>query len=212
MNLKQISVGNMANYSYLIFDEETTAAVIVDPAFDPQRILTELASVQSRCAAPPKPLIILTHHHFDHINCSNEIASETGAAIAAHPETADLVADTISVNIMFRDNDELPVGNGQIKVLHTPGHAPGSICLIVDNRWIVTGDTLFVGDCGRTDLSGSDPRVMFESLQRLRKLDDSLIVMPGHNYGASPSSTLGQEKTQNPALAARTWEEFCAVP
>jgi len=103
----------------------------------------------------------------------------------------------------------IEIGSFSLRVLYTPGHSKDSICLMLDNQLIFTGDTLFVGNCGRTDLPGSDPAEMYHSLfDRLGKLDDKLIVYPGHNYGSMPTSTIGHEKKTNYLLQPRSKQEF----
>ena len=108
----------------------------------------------------------------------------------------------------MNDGDRVEVGSLKVGVLHTPGHIPDHICLLVDGK-VLTGDTLFIGECGRTDLVGGDPGAMYESLfNKLLKLDDSTEVYPGHDYGRKPSSTIGEERRSNYTLKPRTKEEF----
>ncbi len=108
----------------------------------------------------------------------------------------------------MNDGDVLKVGNLEIKVVHTPGHCPDSCCFIAEKA-IFTGDTLFVGECGRTDLPGSDVKSMHDSLlNKIRNLPDELVVYPGHDYGKTPTSTLGYEKANNYTLKHRTLPEF----
>ena len=98
----------------------------------------------------------------------------------------------------------------KIKIIHTPGHTPGAICLLVENR-LLTGDTLFVNAIGRTDLAGGDAIKLFESLQKLKKLNDNIEIYPGHDYGSTPSSTIWNEKKNNPYFKCRTKEEFLSL-
>ena len=109
--------------------------------------------------------------------------------------------------IKLKNNDEIKVGNIKIKVMHTPGHTPGAICLLVENK-LITGDTLFVNAIGRTDLAGGDAMKLFESLQKLKKLGDDVEVYPGHDYGEIPFSTIGGEKKTNPYFMCETKEQF----
>lgn len=95
-----------------------------------------------------------------------------------------------------------------LKFIHTPGHSPESMCIQVNDRALITGDTLFIGECGRTDLPGGDASTLFDSFEKLRMLEPSLIIYPGHNYGNTPSSTLGEELKTNYTLAKRTRDEF----
>jgi glyoxylase-like metal-dependent hydrolase (beta-lactamase superfamily II) len=95
-----------------------------------------------------------------------------------------------------------------VEVLLTPGHTPGSICLLVGGMSLLTGDTLFIGDCGRTDLAGGDDRQMYATMQRLKGLDDAIMVYPGHDYGSRPADTIGNQKRTNKALSAASYADF----
>ena len=193
----QIKVGQMANFTYIIADEDTGDAAIIDPSWDLDEILNILKKNGWRAL-----YIINTHTHFDHVLGNDQVATITGAKVIQH-ENSDLEKD-----IAIKDGDTIQLGNIKIKVMYTPGHSKDSMCLVLDDV-IFTGDTLFVGNCGRTDLPGSDPVEMYDSLfNRLAKLDDNLTIYPGHDYGASPTSTLGQEKKTNYVLQPRSKQEF----
>jgi glyoxylase-like metal-dependent hydrolase (beta-lactamase superfamily II) len=115
----------------------------------------------------------------------------------------------INADIAVDDGDIIRLGNVPIKVIYTPGHTPDSICLLVDNKKLLTGDTLFVGECGRTDMLGGNSRSMYESLfNKLLKLGDDVEVYPGHDYGSKPSSTIDEEKRSNYTLQPRSLAEF----
>ncbi|MBU1106425.1 MAG: MBL fold metallo-hydrolase [Candidatus Riflebacteria bacterium] len=207
MIFEQLNLGNMQNFSYLFADSLTHEGFIIDPAFDHVVIMEAVKRLKINLTR-----IILTHHHFDHINAANPIKSQTGAEIICHRETAPLLHGGASYDRLIDDNYSFTTGNSKIVCLHTPGHAPGSLCLIVSDKWLITGDTLFINDCGRADLAGSSPKALFESLQRLKALPDHLIVCPGHNYGPAPTRILGKEKQLNPTLLAKNIEEFCKLP
>jgi glyoxylase-like metal-dependent hydrolase (beta-lactamase superfamily II) len=114
-----------------------------------------------------------------------------------------------NADIKVNDGDTLHVGNIPLKIIYTPGHTPDSICLLVEGKKLLTGDTLFVGECGRTDLPGGNSRDIYHSLfNRLLKLSDDVEVYPGHDYGAKPFSTLGEERRSNYVLQPRSVEEF----
>jgi glyoxylase-like metal-dependent hydrolase (beta-lactamase superfamily II) len=116
---------------------------------------------------------------------------------------------SINADVAVDDGDIIRVGNVPVKVIHTPGHTPDGICLLVDNKKLLTGDTLFVGGCGRTDLVGGNSRGMYNSLfNKLLKLGDDVEVYPGHDYGSKPSSTIGEEKRSNYTLQPRSLAEF----
>jgi hydroxyacylglutathione hydrolase len=197
--VEQIPVGQMANFSYLIIDDgEEKETAIIDPSWDLETILEIIKKNDYKVK-----YIINTHSHFDHILGNDQIVAITKCKVIQHKNSKE--KHDISVN----DGDELKIGKIHLKVLFTPGHSKDSICLIVDSKIIITGDTLFVGNCGRTDLPGSDPEEMYNSLfEKIYHLDDNLIVYPGHNYGYKPISTIGEEKKTNYVLVLRTKEQF----
>lgn len=195
----QLEVGPMANFSYIIADENKRVAAIVDPSWDLEKMYSILEAKKWRVT-----MIINTHNHFDHVLGNEQIASRTGARIAQHQDSNwEGKYDSIT------DGEQIPLGDTVIKVLHTPGHSKESISLLVNDEFIFTGDTLFVGGCGRVDLLGGDVNDMYDSLyNKVLQLNEDLIVYPGHNYGSSPWSTIGKEKKNNPALQFRSREEF----
>jgi glyoxylase-like metal-dependent hydrolase (beta-lactamase superfamily II) len=204
MIFKQITVGKMANYCYIFADSETKEGFVVDPAFDAEKILRIIKENGLNITR-----IVLTHHHYDHINATDSIKARTGATVVCHAETEKLAKGEINIDQLINDGDEFCYSpEFSVKIMHTPGHAPGSICLIVANKWLVTGDTLFIGDCGRADLPGGDPEILFNSLQKFKALPENLIVCPGHNYGPEPTRKLAIEKTNNPTLTATSIKEF----
>jgi glyoxylase-like metal-dependent hydrolase (beta-lactamase superfamily II) len=207
MIFEQLSLGNMHNYTYLFADELTREGFIVDPGFDHDKILATIRKHKVNLTR-----IILTHHHYDHIAAANQVKAQTGAEILCHRETAPLLHGAASYDRLIDEGYSFNLGNNKIVCLYTPGHAPGSLCLLVADKWLVTGDTMFINDCGRADLAGSDPKLLFASLQRLKSLPDHLIVCCGHNYGPYPTRTLGEEKRLNPTMNARNLDEFCKLP
>ena len=197
MKVLQIPVGQMANYCYIIADEETDEAAVIDPSWD----LDEVFSALKKNGWNAK-YVINTHSHFDHVLGNEQVAKVTGAKIIQHS------ASQLDKDIAISEGDMIKVGSIEIKVVHTPGHSKDSVCLITDGI-VFTGDTLFVGNCGRVDLPGSDPREMYHSLlEKVARLDEKLVVYPGHNYGALPTSTIGREKKLNHVLQPRTEHEF----
>ncbi len=204
----QISVGKMDNYSYLFADPVSHEGLVIDPAFDHDKILAVIRTNDVNLTR-----IVLTHHHYDHINASTQIKAHTGAEIICHRETAPLLHGGAAYDRLIDDGYSFKIGDSIKAVcLHTPGHAPGAICVVINDQWLVTADTMFVGDCGRADLPGSDPAALFASLQRLKTLPDHLIVCPGHNYGPAPTRTLGEEKRLNRTLLAPNLEAFYKLP
>jgi glyoxylase-like metal-dependent hydrolase (beta-lactamase superfamily II) len=187
----------MQNFSYIVFDEHDKVGVIIDPSWDLEKILEFLE--KNKISAK---YIINTHTHFDHVLGNDQVAEITKAAIIQH-EKSSLKKDR-----SVREGEIINVGQVELEVLYTPGHSEDSICLIVDKEDIITGDTLFVGNIGRVDLPGSSPDSMYDSLSRIAKLEDSLVVYPGHNYGMTPTSTILNERTNNPMLNFKSKEAF----
>lgn len=194
----QIPVGQMANFTYIIADEETDEAAVIDPSWDLDKIFDALKKNGWKTK-----YVINTHSHFDHVIGNEQVAKVTGAKIVQHK------ASKLDKDLEVSDGDVLDVGRFKLRVHHTPGHSKDSICLVLDGQLVFTGDTLFVGNCGRTDLPGSDPAEMYDSLfERVAKLDENLVVYPGHDYGTTPTSTVGREKKTNYVLVPRTKQEF----
>jgi len=199
MFFEQARIGQMANFGYLIADPKAKRGAVVDPSFD-ARILQKVAGENGYTIE----LILNTHHHPDHVFDNERLANETGGKVAAHK------LSRVRKDVVLEDGAILHLGDLGIKVVHTPGHSPDSCCFIVGGH-VFTGDCLFVGDCGRVDLPGSDVEQMYDSLfHRVSKMDDNLIVCPGHHYGPTPTSTIGREKRTNYVLVPRGLEEFKA--
>lgn len=185
------------NFSYVIADEASKDAAVIDPSYNFDAISRVL-----RAHGLKVRYVIDTHQHGDHTAGNGEIKSEFGAKVVAHELSG------LSKDISVKDGDSLKLGSLTIKVIHTPGHSPDGICLLVDNK-LFTGDTLFVGECGRTDVQGGSPQDMYRSLfEKLLKLDDNTEVYPGHDYGKSPCSTIGRERETNYTLEKRSLREF----
>jgi hydroxyacylglutathione hydrolase len=185
------------NFSYIIADQTTKEAAVVDPSFNSEVIISLLKDQNLKVK-----YIINTHYHGDHTAGNQDIKSAFGAKIVAHK------LSRIAKDISVVDGDVIKIGEIRISVIYTPGHSPDSICLLFDNK-LLTGDTLFVGECGRTDLLDGSVRDMYHSLfDKLSKLDDSIEVYPGHDYGPKPNSTIGSEKKTNYTLEKRTLAEF----
>ena len=197
MFFKQARIGQYSNFGYLIADTGAKRAAVVDPSFD-ARILQKAADENGFTI----DLILNTHHHPDHVFDNDRLANETGGKIAAHK------LSRVRKDVVLEDGAILHLGDLGIKVVHTPGHSPDSCCFIVGGH-VFTGDCLFVGDCGRVDLPGSDVEQMYDSLfQRVRKMDEDLIVCPGHHNGPTPTSTIGHEKKTNYVLVPRSLADF----
>jgi glyoxylase-like metal-dependent hydrolase (beta-lactamase superfamily II) len=197
MKVHQIEVGNMQNFTYILEDEDTGEAIILDPSWN----LDEIQKVITRHDLKVK-YIVNTHHHFDHTLGNEAMAKETEAKILQHE------ASTLKHDITLVDEQKIKFGNSQLTVFHTPGHSKDSICLVGDGK-IFSGDTLFVGNCGRVDLPGGSAQELYHSLfDILYKMDESLVLYSGHNYGSTPVSTLANEKKSNFVLQKRSEQEF----
>lgn len=195
MFFKQIKhVGD--NFSYIIADETTKEAAVVDPSFNAEAITKLLKEHGFQLK-----YIINTHGHGDHTAGNKTLQDIFNAKIIAHK------LSKINKHITVEDGDIIKIGKIIMKIIHTPGHTPDSICLLTNGK-LLTGDTLFVGECGRTDLPGGNAKDMYDSLFKLLKLDDNIEVYPGHDYGAHPNSTIGNERRTNYTLEKRTLEEF----
>ena len=208
MIFKQILVGMMANFTYVFGCEKTKQAAVVDPPSNTSEILRFAEENGLKIG-----WIFATHNHSDHVGGIRSLVQETGAKVVVHKDDASgLQRGRIPTDVVVEDGEKLKVGDVEVQVIHTPGHTPGGICLLIDGK-LITGDTLFVGNCGRTDLPGGSLKQLFESLhKKLKTLSDDTEVYPGHDYGEQPTSTIGYEKETNPTLMCKTVEEFEMVP
>lgn len=215
----------MANYVYAVVDTRVGTAVLIDPCWDVAGIWQKLEELGVRTVT----LAFYTHRHFDHtggtlpksMTRGVEVRVEGlfevlqhGAQVAVGQKDCDAVAKQCSIAVEsirgVRDSDSIEVcSDCEVFCLSTPGHTPGSICLQLQRRVVnseapilFTGDTLFIGSCGRYDLPESDTQAMFDSLARLSTLPPATVVLPGHNYAAPAHSTIGQEKSTNMMMEA----------
>jgi len=188
MIIRQLAVGNMDNFCYLVGCEKTRKAMVVDPGADVERIVAEAKKENLDIET-----IVNTHGHGDHTAGSAALKARTGARVLIHALEAAAVPEA---DVRLSGDEDLQVGAITFKVIHTPGHTPGGICLYAEGN-LFTGDTLFVGDSGRTDLKGGHRPTLGASIRRLMTLPDDTVVWPGHDYGPSPSSTIGWEKRHN---------------
>lgn len=186
------------NFSYIMGDETTKEAAVVDSSFNAGEIIRILKAENLALK-----YIINTHNHSDHTAGNSELRSMFNAKIVAHS------LSRINADIKVDDGEIIHVGRIPVKIIFTPGHTPDGICLLVDGQKLLTGDTLFVGECGRTDMSGGNSKNMFHSLfNKILKLKDNVEVYPGHDYGLRPYSTIGDEKRSNYTLEPRSLAEF----
>lgn len=192
----QVQTGNFKNFTYIIGEETTGEAAVVDPHAEIDRILTLVKKNKLEVK-----YVINTHSHWDHIQGNNEMVAKTGAKVIMHKQSPT------RKDSGTEDGGIIKLGKLEIDVIHTPGHCPDEICLLVNGK-LMTGDTLFVGECGRTDIPGGNSEQLFDSLNRLLKLDESIEVYPGHDYGERPYSTIGYEKEHNYTIKPGTKEKF----
>ncbi|MFA7463725.1 MAG: MBL fold metallo-hydrolase [Syntrophales bacterium] len=206
--IRQLQVGRMAIFAYIVGDKNSGEALLIDPAAETDRILAECAK-----NGLSVKYIVNTHGHVDHISGNADVKQKTGAGIVVHEKDADMLTSTPGMilkmfgakasppaDLTVKDGDSISAGGISLQVLHTPGHTPGGMCLYTPG-YVFTGDTLFVGGVGRTDLPGGSWRVLSDSIRtKLLVLPEATVVLPGHNYGYSAQSTIGKEKAGNQFL------------
>ncbi|MFC1521247.1 MBL fold metallo-hydrolase [Elusimicrobiota bacterium] len=202
--IRQLELGPLSNFVYILGDPDTKEACVIDPAWDTDAIKKTLENEKFKLK-----FIILSHHHFDHSGGLKDLVDKAENGAYIHEADLGELEDTAGSVKKIPKNGKIKLGGIEIECLHTPGHTQGSVCIIAGNN-IFTGDTLFVRACGRVDLPGSDPEKMYMSLKKLMDLDDNLTVWPGHNYGPAKSMSLKIEKEQNPflRLGASSKEDF----
>jgi glyoxylase-like metal-dependent hydrolase (beta-lactamase superfamily II) len=188
MIIRQLKFGGLDNFCYLAGCGQTRQAVAIDPAADAKRLLAEAEKHRLTIA-----FIAATHGHADHTAGCAELRRLTGARLGIHALDAAALPEA---DTLLSEETVLRVGELTLQVLHTPGHTPGGICLYAEGQ-LFTGDTLFVGDSGRTDLPGGHRPTLAASIRRLMQLPDATVVWPGHDYGPTRSSTLAWEKRHN---------------
>jgi glyoxylase-like metal-dependent hydrolase (beta-lactamase superfamily II) len=201
----QIEVGLLQNFCEILFCPETHEAAIVDPAFEVDRLLREAAARGLRVTAA-----LITHTHEDHIEGVGELVAKTGAAVVVSPREADRVRADAQRLVEAVEGRDVAIGRRGVRALETPGHTPGGTSYLADG-FVVTGDVLFVGGCGRTDFPGGDTAALWQSLQRLAALPEETRVYPGHDYGETRTSTIAHELRTNRYLRCATLEEFRAL-
>ncbi|MEP7028384.1 MAG: MBL fold metallo-hydrolase [Candidatus Eisenbacteria bacterium] len=225
------NAAQMINFAYLVADDVTRQAVLVDPAWDVDGLVARVESEGYTLTG-----VLATHYHQDHVGgeifgmsiegLARVSALRPNARIHVHAAEAAGVAEVTGVPdadlVKHQGGDTLTLGSVRIDIVHAPGHTPGSACYVVSDPTLgadapggvrapalVSGDVLFVGACGRVDLPGSDPDEMYRTLtQRLDKLPGGAVLYPGHDYGATPTSTLASEQASNPYMRVPSLEEW----
>ncbi len=217
----QIPVGEMANFAYLVGSRETRECLLVDPAWSVDALLDQAEADGMRVTGA-----LVTHYHQDHVGGSifgmeieglARLMARAPVPVHVHTHEAEGVRKVTGLSasdlVSHESGDALELGGVRVRLLHTPGHTPGSQCFLVEEAGapgrLVSGDTLFLGSCGRVDLPGGDPEAMYDSLKnKLGALPDDTLLFPGHFYAAEPSSTIGEQKRKNPYLRAARLEDF----
>ncbi|SFM61970.1 MBL fold metallo-hydrolase [Thermodesulforhabdus norvegica] len=209
VEILQIPAGEMEVFCYLVWDPATLEGVIIDPAGDADKLLELVKS-----KGITLKYIINTHAHSDHTVANEVIRSKTGAPIVMHALDDDFCRDPENVawnrklgfdppapaDIRVEDGEELYIGEVPVKFIHTPGHTPGACCILIEGN-LFTGDTLFVGAVGRTDIPGGSFETLLQSIkEKILTLPPETIIWPGHDYGDSPSSTVAREMETNPYI------------
>ena len=197
MKVIQIPVGPLQNFTYILIDDSTNIGAIVDPADNLEKVFNILdrETVQIK-------YVINTHGHYDHVLGNAETLSKTSSKLICHESSK------IKHDISVKEGDIITLGATEIKIIHTPGHASDSICLLADDK-VLTGDTLFIGECGRVDLPDSNMSDMYDSLMnKISNIPDNYEVYPGHDYGDIPSITIRENIARSPLLQAKSLEDF----
>ena len=194
MLIKTLPVGQLETNCYIVGNENTLECVVIDPGDEANTILNYIESCKYKCVA-----ILLTHGHFDHVGAVRTLAAETECRVYLNEQDlsmpTQLTAGPLYYTHLYKEGDVLNLAGVKLRVIHTPGHTPGSVCLVAEDA-IFSGDTLFEGSCGRTDLPGGDWATILKSLKRLAQMEGAFRVYPGHG----PSTTLEDEKKWNPYM------------
>lgn len=194
LQIKTLTLGQYETNCYILYSEASSDCIVIDPGYEPERVLEAVNSLNKHLQA-----ILLTHGHFDHVGGVREIFAQTDCDIylcpadCAMPE--QMTAGPLCYTCSYQEGDVLSLSGLTLRVLQTPGHTPGSVCLLCDGN-LFSGDTLFAGSCGRTDLPGGSWNDLQTSLSRLKALEGSFTVYPGHGE----ATTLDAEKRYNPYL------------
>lgn len=213
---KQIEIGPMQNYVYLIGSTETRKVAVVDAAWEIDTILNIAARDEMEVTHA-----FVTHTHPDHVGGGfagveidgvTELLERCKAKVVVHKAEAEFLKGLSPSDLIKTDHgDRIDIGGVEIQLIHTPGHTPGSQCFVVDGR-VVSGDTMFIDACGRVDFPGGNAEQMYYSLtQKLAALPDDTILFPGHNYARLPHATIGDQKKTNPYLKFGSLKQFLAA-
>ena len=194
LNIHTLTLGAYGTNCYIVHDSASKTSCVIDPGYEADTILDKLSELGLTLEA-----ILLTHGHFDHVGAVRDLAADTGCQVWLCAEDlalpTNLTAGPLCYTNTYAEGTTLHLAGLDISVLQTPGHTPGSVCLLTENT-LFSGDTLFAGSCGRTDLPGGSWEQMRSSLKRLSEIEANLWVLPGHGE----STMLESEKKYNPYL------------
>lgn len=212
VSVSQILVGGFDNnFSYLVTEKGTKKTAVIDPSGDVALILNSLTENNLTLES-----ILVTHTHFDHIDGLKELLSHyPKTPIYVHPQGEATIAELTTSGLvhLYNEGDKVTIGNTTTTILYTPGHCNNAVCIYIEKEnstssipQLITGDTLFVEGCGRTN--EQDVTLLYQSLERLKRLPEETILYPGHNYGPTPTSTIAHEKQCNRFLLATDFSSF----
>ena len=198
-----LELGPMENFIYLLVDEKSKTAAVVDPAWDVDTIVKHAKQLGISITD-----VLLTHSHHDHINGVDELLNHYDAQVHLLKSEADFWGKELTKPNIHHGGDRIKLGQTEIEIMHTPGHTPGSACYRLGND-LITGDTLFVFGCGRCDLHGGDPEQMYKTFKHFKTdLPKDIKIHPGHNYAVQKSSTLKEEIEGNPFMHFTDVDQF----
>ncbi len=201
--IKQYEIGPLNNFLYLLGDPQTKEMAIVDPAWDVPFLLQQSKNMGYKITK-----VFLTHAHPDHVNGLEELLRHHDVPVYISKHEAPFLTRNLKNLNPVSDKDTLTLGSITFNTIHTPGHTPGCQCFLSQGQ-LISGDALFIDGCGRCDLPGGDAKVMYNSLYNiLMKLPNETTIWPGHNYGPTPTDTIGHQKQTNYYLQCSSLEEF----
>ncbi len=194
LNIETFPLGSYQTNCYIVYESDSDECFVIDPGYEPETVLLEVKQLKKSLSA-----ILLTHGHFDHVGAVREIVAETDCKVYIHENDLSLpisfTAGPLYYTDCYDEGDVLSLAGVSVRVLHTPGHTSGSVCLMAEDV-LFSGDTLFRDSCGRTDLPGGNPGQILQSLRRLAALEKDYRVLPGHGM----ETTLDDEREYNPYL------------
>ena len=201
--LKQMELGPMENFVYLVGSKDTREVFVVDPAWQVDTVLRVAKEEDLKIVGA-----LVSHYHFDHTNGIEELLGALNVPIYVNKKDVPYLAVSAELVKPVDAGTKVKAGNVEIEMVHTPGHTPGSQCFHVRDH-LISGDTLFIGACGRTDLPGGNAKELYYSLtQTLMKMPDATVLCPGHNYADKPTATMADQKMHNPYLMCDSLDNF----